>query len=416
MTISVPERGTAAISAADWVRLSQDQSFWKLVNAGVVGAESRKGGGWQLKGACYVGRAIVGGDVLEVSEKFEGSFAKLLSLGAARALTTTPTEAPVTPDEHSTPLLIMFFIRAARRYLSGHKLIDYVGRRDKGTLVGGRLDIRGTARLHAKGMRHQAAFVRTTITADVPLNRAIYAALRQVERISKAIPVARDDLASARALSSILEECLPSVRSASKSALFEAAFEASERHGLDSPIGEVGSLAAAVLDSAGFGGADVWDRTIGRSWFVNLETQFETAVRSLVGKILGEAYRVERAVRRPPLFHPASGRYAANPDVVIRHVGQTAAIADAKYKDLSSWPSTADVHELLCHASAYGAKKAFLIFPSETRFDSKYLGRSAGGCEVWSFGVTFDRLEEDLRLALSIARFSEDPETPTISP
>src|SRR5690606_16785087 len=126
--------------------------------AGIVRVESRKGRGWQLRGTCYVGRAIIGGKVLEISEKFEGSFAKLLSLGRANAPLVTKTHSPVTPDARSTPLLIALFIRAARRYLSGHKRVDYIGLRERGTLVGGRLDVRGTARLHAKGMRHQAAF------------------------------------------------------------------------------------------------------------------------------------------------------------------------------------------------------------------------------------------------------------------
>lgn len=408
MTISVPERGTTLIGVADWTRLSREKDFWKLVNAGILSAESRKEGGWQLRGACYVGRAIIGGEVLEISEKFDGSFATLLSLGSAKTLTTTPTHAPVTPDKYSTPLLIALFIGAARRYLSGHKLIDYAGRPDRGTLVGGRLDVRGTARLHSKGMRHQAAFVRSVVTADVPFNRTIYAALRQIERISKTVPIARRDLASARALASILEECLSNVLRASCDALFAAAADASAQYGSDSPIGEAGTLAAAVLDSSGFGGADDWNRTIGRSWFVNLETQFETAVRSSLGKLLGNAYRVEKAVRRPPLFQPSSGRYAANPDVVIRNAANTVAIADAKYKDLSHWPSSADVHELLCHASAYHTTKAFLIFPSEAGFDARYLGRAAGGCEIWSFGIRFDRFEDDLRQTLLAVGLSAD--------
>lgn len=406
MTITVPERGAKSIGFADWARLSREQDFWKLVDTGILSAESRKGGGWQLKGACYVGRAIIDGEVLEVSEKFEGSLATLLSLGSAKTLFTTPTQAPVNPDKYSTPLLIALFIKAARRYLSGHKLIAYVGRPDRGTLVGGRLDVRGTARLHAKGMRHQAAFVRSVVTANVPLNRTIYAALRQVERISKTVPIARQDLASARALASILEECLQNVLRSSCDALFAAAADASALYGSDSPVGEVGTLAAAVLDSSGFGGSGDWDRTIGRSWFVNLETQFEIAVRSSLGRLLGNAYQVEKALRRPPLFQPSSGRYAANPDVVIREADNIVAIADAKYKDLSHWPSSADVHELLCHASAYHTGKAFLTFPSEAGFDSRYLGKAAGGCEIWSFGIRFDHFEDDLCQALAMVGLS----------
>lgn len=398
----MPERGTAPVVDADWSALSADESFWRLVNAGIVCVETRKGGGWQLRGTCYVGRALVGGKVLEISEKFEGSFAKLLSLGPAKAPLLASATAPVTPNASSTPLLIALFIRAARRYLSGHKRIDYIGRRDKGTLVGGRLDVRGTARLHAKGMRHQAAFVRNGLTADIGINRAIYAALRQVEFLSRSISIARDDLVAARALSTVLEECLPSVRNSPKGALALAAAEAAARFGANSPAGDASSLAAAVLDSAGFGGTAAWTRTIDRSWFVNLETQFEEAVRACIKGILKENFRTDRAVNRPPLFKATSGRYAANPDIVIRDAKTTVAIADAKYKDLSGWPSTSDIFELLCHASAYKARKGFIIFPSEVGFAKRYFGWATTECEVWVFGVTFDHFETDLRSALVI--------------
>ncbi|MEL7739065.1 hypothetical protein AAG614_11835 [Citromicrobium bathyomarinum] len=409
MKFSVAERGTSPVNSADWSVLSSDEGFWRLVDAGIVRVETRKAGGWQLRGTCYVGRSVIGDNVLEISEKFEGSLAKLLSLGAPKAPLVANAQAPVTPDAASTPLLILLFIRAARRYLSGHKRIGYIGRKDEGTLVGGRLDVRRTVRLHAKGMRHQAAFVRNATTADVGINRAIYAALRQVEVLSRTVSIATADLAAARALSTVLEECLPSVRNSPKGSLVVAATEASARYGRDSPVGDAASLAAAVLDSAGFGGTQAWTRTIERSWFVNLETQFEGAVRTCVKSQLEGDYRTDRAVGRPPLFPSTKGRYAANPDLVIRDGNGAVAIADAKYKELAGWPSASDIHELLCHASAYGAQKAFLVFPNESGFDSRHFGVSATGCDVWAFCVTFDDFEDDIRSALAITGLKLTP-------
>ena len=107
-------------------------------------------------------------------------------------------------------------------------------------------------------------------------------------------------------------------------------------------------------------------------------------------------------MNRPPLFKATSGRYAANPDIVIRDAKTTVAIADAKYKDLSGWPSTSDIFELLCHASTYKARKGFIIFPSEVGFAKRYFGWATTECEVWVFGVTFDHFETDLRSALVI--------------
>jgi hypothetical protein len=382
--------------------LASAEAFWKLVQTGIITAETCKAGGWNLKGSCYVGRALLGDVLLEVHEKFSGSFEKLLSLGPARAPLVAKASAPVTPDPLSTPLLISLFIRAAKTYLSGLKLTRYVARDDQGTLASGRLDIRRTVQLRAKGMMHQVAFTRTVLSADLPINQAVYAALREIEFIARVTPVASQDLASARALSTSLSECLPSVWKARKGSIQDKAIEAAGHAGLHPVIRDVTSLAVAVLDSAGFGGATSWTRTVERSWFVNLETQFEDAVRAEIKRQMAPEFSVTGPIRRPALFDPDPGRYAANPDIVVTTDGSTAAIGDAKYKEFAGWPSAGDVHELLSHAAAYKSPKAFFVFPHEEEFICNSLGRGATGCEVWAFGVTFDRFQEDLAQVLSL--------------
>lgn len=410
--LAVPERGTATVSAAHWSAVASQEAFWKLVQAGIITAETGKAGGWNLRGSCYVGRALIGDVLLEVHEKFSGSFEKLLTLGPVKTPLVAKTAAPVTPDTLSTPLLISLFIRAAKTYLSGFKLTQYASREDQGTLASGRLNIRRTVQLRAKGMMHQVAFTRTVLSADLDINRAVYAALREVDFIARATPVASQDLATARALSTALSECLPSVWKARKGSLQDEAIKAANQPGLHPVTRDVASLAVAVLDSAGFGGATSWTRTVERSWFVNLETQFEDAVRAEIKRQLAPNLAVTGPVRRPSLFDPDPGRYQANPDIVVSHEGATIAIGDAKYKEFTGWPAAADVHELLSHASAYQAPKAFFVFPHEERFVCSKLGRAATGCEVWAFGITFDRFQDDLSTVLSLTGLIEElPET-----
>lgn len=407
ISLAVPERGTAKVSASEWNVLAAEAGFWRLVQAGIIAAETGKAGGWNLKGSCYVGRALFGDVLLEVHEKFSGSFEKLLSLGAAKAPLVANAAAPVTPDPLSTPLLVSLFIRAAKTYLSGFKLKRYVARDDQGTLASGRLNIRRTVQLRARGKMHQVAFTRTVLSGDLAINQAVYAALREVEFIARVTSVASQDLASARALSTSLSECLPSVWRLRRGFIQEKAIEAAERGNLHPVVRDVSSLAVAVLDSAGFGGASSWTRTVERSWFVNLETEFENAVRSEIKRQLTPACKVSGPLSRPPLFDPDPGRYAANPDVVIKNGEACTAIGDAKYKEFTGWPSASDVHELLSHAAAYRTSKAFFVFPHEAGFVSNFFGTSVTGCQVWAFGVTFDCFQEDIKRVVALCGLPE---------
>lgn len=394
ITITVPERGTASLTPVEWTALADDDAFWRLVLAGIVTAETRKGGGWQLRGSCYVGRTLVGGCLLEVKEKFSGSYEKLLSLGLSRPPKYTKTSSPVAPDRNSTSLLISLFIMSAKTYLSGFKISEYEMREDKGTLASGRLNIRRTVGLRSRGLSHQVAFTRSVLTADLDINRIIYAALREVGVVARFVPINRNDVSTARALAVTLSECRSSLWN-SVDDLKERATAFSERKDIHPVARDAVSLAAAVLDAAGFGGAGSWAKVVGRSWFVNLETQFENAVRAEIKRQLHTS-TVTGAVRRPPLFKPDPGRYAANPDVVIARGEAIMAIGDAKYKEFTIWPSASDVHELLAHSAAYGVKRAFFVFPHEERYFVKSLGRAPTGCHIWVFGVTFDNFEDDI--------------------
>jgi hypothetical protein len=408
MIVSVPERGSVEIGAQEWAQLSGDINFWRLIESKIIQAEASNSGRWRLKGTCYVGRALIGQLVLEIAEKFAGAFDTLVGLGALKAPKIAHTPSPIAPSTGSTAVLISLFIRAVRSYLSGFKKVSYVDVSDAGTIVGGRLDVTRTIRLRAKGMAHQVAFDRSVLTADLPFNRCIFAALREVERLARITQIPLSDVASARALRAALSECLPSVLLAQPGELARvAAHEASLRHARPE-VSDVISLAGAVLDAAGFGGVQNWHRRVERSWFINLESFFEEAIRNVLRECLGPTFIVRSAQERPAIFDSNLGRYRANPDVVIAsETHGTVAIADAKYKDFTDWPIPSDVHELLAHAAAYGAPKAFFFYPDDKEFTVRTLGTSVTNCKVWAFGVTFAAFVPDVRRSLKIAGLLE---------
>jgi hypothetical protein len=408
MIISVPERGSVEIGPQEWAQLTGDLNFWRLVESKIIQAEASNSGKWRLKGTCYVGRALIGQVVLEIAEKFAGAFDTLVGLGALKAPKITPTPSPVAKSTGSTAVLISLFVKAVRSYLGGFKKVSYIDVAEAGTIVGGRLDMARTIRLRAKGMAHQVAFDRSVITADLPFNRCIFGALREVERLARVTQIAPSDLAMARALRAALSECLPSVLLAQPGELARiAAREAALRH-IRPEVSDVISLAGAVLDAAGFGGAYNWQRRVERSWFINLESFFEEAIRTVVRECLGPTFVVRSAQQRPSLFDSNLERYRANPDVVISNEAQSVlAIADAKYKDFTDWPIPSDVHELLAHAAAYDAPKALFFYPEDTEFTVRVLGESVTNCKVWAFGVTFAAFASDVCRSLKIAGLLE---------
>jgi hypothetical protein len=356
-----------------------------------------------LRGTCYVGRAFINGLVVEISEKFAGAFETLVSLGPLKAPKVMQTPSPVAKSSGSTAILVSLFVRSVRAYLSGFKKVAYVRVPDAGTVAGGRLDVTRTLRLRAKGKAHQIAFDRSVLSADLPFNRCIFAALREIEHLAKLENISALDVAGARALGATLAECLPAVLSARPGELADiAAREAAARHARPESR-DVISLAGAILDAAGFGGRELFNRQVERSWFVNLETFFEEAIRNVVAGLLGAGFSVSSAQERPPVFSQLPQRYRANPDLVIRNDAGTVAIGDAKYKELDGWPTPADVHELLVHASAYRAPKALLFFPSDGEFWQRSFGKSSSGCDVWLFGIRFNAFAADVGRSLELA-------------
>lgn len=403
MIVSVPERGRSTLTQDQWTALSSDHRFWKLVSDDIVQVEAGHAGKWRLKGTCYVGRASVGGLILQVVEKFQGALEALVRLGVLKAPRVERVPSPVTPSPSSTEILVSIFLEAARAYLSGSKQMQYVQVPDVGAIVRGRLNITRTANLRARGIFHQAAFDRNVVSANVPLNRCVYAALREIERLAKIAEISSSHVATARALRLGLSECLPSVLNVSRGELSELASREAEGRFAGAKAKDVASLAGAILDAAGFGGAEASKRTVERAWFVNLETFFEEAVRRTIRNELESVADVTGPRNRPSLFNPDIGRYRANPDVVISHEQNVLAIGDAKYKDFSNWPAASDIHEIVAHASAYGTSKAILFYPDESNVGIRTFGQAATGCRLWAVGLSFDRMAADVRRGLNAA-------------
>lgn len=403
MRLSVPERGSTHVPREVWGRLAADPDMWTLVRDKVVAVESLGADRMVLKGTCYVGRAVVGGVTLDLTEKFPGAFRALCT--AVLPIGTKLVKAPsaVGDSPLTTALLVKVFVDAVNGYVARGREIAYSRRHERGSLIGGKLEMADTIRLRARGVRHQVAFSRPVITTVTDLNLVVCAALLRVETLSRSHMVDRDSVIAARSLNMVFAECQGDVVRLSPDALRELAVrQADVRHGDEAHLAE---LAAAVLGEAGFGEEGIIGGLVHRSWFVNLENMFERAVRNGFAAALEGRASVSAAVKAPGVFVDLRRRYPANTDLVIRTDGGIC-IGDAKYKERSprEWPDASEIQELLTHASAYGAKKAFLMFPAERAWEMR-VGSDRNGCEVWCFGVRLECMADDVAAASTTLGF-----------
>lgn len=396
--IHVPERGTLELQGAEWRQLSRSAIFWNLVERGILSVEHLRGGRARLKGSCYVGRSRVSDDlIIEMHEKVSGSLTALLGFAAGADFRVEHVPGPSSDLGPLIAILIEHFVDSVRLYASRGRQFQYEKLPMTGSLMGGRLDVTRTAKLWARGLRHIAAFEKSEISFNTPVNRIVLTALREVERIAQMVALPPAVLAQARSMAMLFSDCRNS------EVLFGARSEAARQaerlaaSTSDKAISDILGLAALVLAHESFD----YDRSRGgsapRSWFLNLETLFERAVRRTIGGVLGNSGQVEHGRRAPPrIFTSISSAFRANPDLVIRHrsTGRPC-IGDVKYKQWSGSPAASDIYQLLVHSSAYGADRAFLAFPAD-EFLAYNLGEAVTGAIVSLYGLDVRRLEQDV--------------------
>lgn len=405
-SIQVPERGKSGdIPAQVWSRMSDDAAFWCLVDSRriKVGHPGRRR--VRLEGTSYVGRAIVGDVRIDVVEKIEGALAALLKFATHNAFRVDRIEGPVTELGDLTSLLVRQFLYAVRKYSSEGREFRYSKRSMVGSLAGGRMDVVGTIALRARGMRHLIAFDKVVIDRRTPLNRIVLAGLREAENLAPLINLSGADLATARGLSVLFEDCRDTeVVFGRREDLASAARRLAEKTA-HFQHRDLLMLASVILSHAGFEQTDPLQGALPRAWFLNLETLFETAVRQVMQDLLKPGAGVAKAPEpKPPIFERR--KLLANPDLVISRAAVVLAVGDVKYKDVSGEPWTkkikrADLYQLLLHGAAYAAPVCFLIYPHD-RFLEYELGKSATGSKTWAFAVDVRDLSGGLRKAAEI--------------
>jgi 5-methylcytosine-specific restriction endonuclease McrBC regulatory subunit McrC len=405
VVLKIPERGSVDVPGAVWRAIDSDPHFWSLVERGVFSVEHRSAGGIRISAGCYVGRAIVGPDiVLELNEKIPGSLASLMAHATRINFRLERAPSPSSPLGPLISLLADQYVDAVSRYATRGRKFTYRRVQQVGSLIGGKINLAGTVQLRACGLRHLAQFEKNSIGFDTPANCVIFAALRELERIQRLIQIDQKTLARSRALAVFFSDCRNTevLFGARTSLILNAAIERGKTR--DPLLSDLMSLAGVILSHESFEHTGQSSGRVPRSWFLNLESLFERAVRNLLAEEFAHSAIVQNGRTTPTsIFIRNPLLYKALPDFVIRAGDSLCIIGDAKFKLVQQMVAPDDLYQLLVHAAAFGARTAFLVYPHDS-FEVADQGIAATGAQVYRFTVNIAKLKENIASLVAIIR------------
>lgn len=388
MPIQIPERGSERISADRFAKLRETQEFWNLVDRNLITVRTLASGETQLNAGSFVGRAVCGDELIEIVEKVPGSLEALISYLSNDAIRIERLSGARTNIGRLMSHLVAGFLQLARAYLTKGMEFEYGHENSRGPLVLGAIRIPATVRLRARGFQHHVAFDRTVVSHETTKNVAIGRTLREIESIARLIDLDAASVAQARALRMYFDD-YPVAAALSRETI---ASECEELLQSDSADADLLALCALLLRHESFEPSRWTGASTPRSWFINLESLFEQALRQAIDKVdyaglsAAKSGAPDRSIFKPPIHETAT------PDIVLLQEGQTVGIGDAKYKVPEHKPARSDIYQLIVHAAAFNSSVCFLAYPSD-HFGSQFFGETVTGAEVHTYKLDVGDLE-----------------------
>lgn len=394
--IRVPERGFIDLGSGTWELLRSTKGFQHLHDKGILEVVYLPSG-VRIKGTCYVGHALCGDVLLEFREKVEGALASLLVFASHKAFKLAHVRAGSTNEiTDLITLLVEQFLDAAALYISSGRKFQYISRPAISPLAGGKLDITKSIQLRARGLKHLLAFEKPAVTYNTTLNRIVLTALSEIEKIACSITLPGHITSKARGLAMIFSDCRNSETLYRERSYFvEQATLLSTSSDLNDYTKDMLSLSGILLSHMSFDPLSEQIFQSPRSWFINLERLFEKAIFNIFSSICTDCTVSRGENSQQYIFSNELKEYRAHPDLVITNSMGNKIVGDVKYKIFTGSASASDVYQLLTHAGAFSASKAFLVFPGDS-FSVRELGVSKGNIDTLFFSVRLTHLYQDI--------------------
>ncbi len=384
-----------------------------LADGGYVSYRRAGVGRYEIEGHHHVGRARFGDLEVQVREKVPGMLLALANAATGSQLRIEDAPSPATEFDLVSRQLMVEFTKAAGRYIADRRKARYEYREAASPVLAGRLDMPRTMRLHATGRLGFFAYQEGRVVRNEPLDRLVLAGLESLDRAASILKLDRHTLYEARWLARALEE----VRDASFLAMSRTRMlvlgDEIERDPLTTPADlDLVRLAVVALLQQGFELESWREEQVPRACFVDLEVLFEQAVRTTLQELF-HGTEVDRGeIYGRLMFTQGSDSSRTNPDLVLHRDRHVLGVGDVKYKSLTSGigekldkegarpgkgkAERPDLYQVLIHAASLGSDRAFLVYPAEDGYTSRYLGRSATGCRTWTVQVRPGQLAKDL--------------------
>jgi len=395
--ITVRERSTQAITRQQTAGLEAIPAFWQLVDDGILSMERRRAAS-SLTAACYVGQAVLGKYVVQITEKVPGSLGSLLLFAERPDARLSEAESFVQESDLLLLALVDRFLEMVERYLVFGRRKVYVVSRARRSMPAGKITVPETMRLWAKGRRDQVIFDRSDLSPGVFLNRIVGLALCVVDGILAGSPADRRRRERVRTNSMFFEDV--GWQSLLRLPLRELDRLCRLNLREQGALASLGSLARLL--ALHFGTKSLsFGETSPFSWFVNLESLFEECFRKAMRIVASEfGVSVSDAAVAEQYVFPEQRTYRAEPDVVISRAGTRMAVADTKHKDFGGTPSNPDIYQLVAHAKAWGVSTAALVYPSQSITETS-IGTAATGVAIKAFTVNVADLIRGARAVMS---------------
>ena len=395
MKVVVRERSTTEIDERTYRTLESAPEFWTLVEGGVFALIRGKGKRFGLRAGAFVGQFSIKNDFhVQVTEKIPGAVAGLI-----RCSSPDDLKVLFSPSLHgdSETLLSEFarqLIHAVGRYISHGRVKAYLPLTSELATPKGRINMRASVERLARGRKGRLVCTRSVLSPDLPENQLIGLGLAIAESYLSGEMAHSETVALCRMYAPLFEDVqwrwVARQPESERQRLFDAALSRVHR---DTDLYVALAYARALVMHLGAWASDDESVLTPHSYFLNLESLFENAVRQELRNLVG-VDRVQRGVERgTPMFVALADRYIVDPDIVID--GSELIVCDCKYKDIAMYPDHADVYQLTAHAQALDSRKSALIVPGESQSLRK-LGTTAANLTVFVSQVRPQELQLDL--------------------
>lgn len=400
LTITVRERSVTAISESEFRSLERSTRLWNLVDRKLLSLVRSGDIPFGVRAGPHVGEVLVDESTrLVVAEKSPGALRALLSWAAPDDFLELSHPSLVGSTSPVLDAFARAFLTHLGDYLRHGRLRAYVRVREMSAYPRGRIDVRASLALFARGTRGRLVCEHPELTPDLMCNRLVALGLRLIDEYLVVRGGPAELLSIARTYAPLFEDVAwQSIAHSDWGEQRQRFDRAIEDHSAWPDLASALRYARAIALHLG-----AWPDTPGAddipaSYFLNLESLFEDAVRSTVTVLTEDV--TKGGSLGVGLFADVGDRYIVDPDIVVGLPPAVRLVADCKYKELEGTPAHPDVYQLVAHCAPLGGTTGLLVYPG-TSTEVRYLGLTTSGLKLFYATVAIETLKEALATVLT---------------